>query len=128
MGEGWDCIPQVPIKNLAGRTFQEWIVRQPVRYGGFGVRGQADVAPIAFIGALEQSLTSFGGETGVCVPLSHMVPVPGEVSDDRRWESLVDSGCRTGRELESAWGTIKGEAEEGAQFLEQEVDKMFNIL
>ena len=80
-GRDWHCVPVVPVAGLGGKTFQEWIVHQPIRFGGFGIRGQEDTVSVAFIGALEQSLTSFAGEDGVCAPLSHMVPIPGEASD-----------------------------------------------
>ena len=43
-GHLWDCVPLVPVTNLVGRSFQEWLVRQPVRYGGFGVRMVGTVA------------------------------------------------------------------------------------
>ena len=38
----------------------------PLNMGGLGMRSQLDLIPVAYIGALEQTLTAFGGETGVC--------------------------------------------------------------
>ena len=40
-----------PIDYHRGRTFHEWIIRQPVKMGGMGLRGFVDVSPAAFIGA-----------------------------------------------------------------------------
>ena len=42
------------------------MVRQPLRYRGLGIRGQVDTAPVAFIGALKQSVTAFAGELCIC--------------------------------------------------------------
>ena len=70
-GKGWECVLDVPCQALQGKSFQEWIIRQPVKLGGFGLRSQADLSPAAFVGALEQTLPSFTGERGVC----HSLPI-----------------------------------------------------
>ena len=80
-GMGWECVLDPPIDYLRGRSFQEWVVRQPVKMGGMGLRGLVDVSPAAFIGAVEQSVTSFAGERGICwhmwwVGLIVMVDLP----------------------------------------------------
>ena len=46
---------------------------------------------------------------------------------NRRWELLVQSGCRTGRELALAWDSIVNEAAECAVYMGEEVEHMFTI-
>ena len=95
-GLGWDCPLWLPIDSLDGRSFQQWVLRQPVKGGGFGLRSNVETSPAAFIGGLEQSLPHFSGEGGVCPQLSGVL---GDWTgqDARRWQHLLESGCRTGR-------------------------------
>jgi hypothetical protein len=48
-----ECVLPVPVAGRDGRTFQELVVRAPVRLGGFGLCSHADTAGLAFLGALE---------------------------------------------------------------------------
>ena len=93
--------------------------RQEHRLGGLGLRCQADISPLAYIDALEQSLPHFGGGNGVCQPLAHLVDRDGDVST--RWRPLLESGCRTGNELARAWGHLQTEARECCQYLGEEL-------
>ena len=127
VGEGsdWECIPSVPVESLRDRSFQEWVVRQPIRFGGLGVRGQRETVPAAFIGALEQTLPAFTGDRGVCQQLTHLVAEPGD--EENRWQALLQSGCRTGTELAWCWESLTTEAREMGTFLNQEVEKIFLV-
>ena len=69
-GKSWECVVDVP--GLHRRTFQDWVVRQPIKLGGLGMRSQADLSPAAFMGALEPTLPSFIGERGICPQLSQL--------------------------------------------------------
>ena len=87
-GAAWSCIVDVPME-LAGerdRTFQEWAVRQPLKLGGLGLRSQLDTIPQAFVGALEQTRSSFGGEHGITPQLGHLVAEAGAAA--QRWAPL----------------------------------------
>ena len=64
--DSWSCVLPVPVSGKNGLSFQEWVVRQPVRLGGFGFRSLEDTAGIAFLGALEQAIPFFNGENGIC--------------------------------------------------------------
>ena len=90
-----------------------------------GIRRQTDLSTVAFIGALEQTVPAFTGDKGVCPQLSHLVGEPGVV--DRRWEPLVQSGCRTGRELVVAWNSLTTEATECAAYLSEATETMFTV-
>ena len=124
-GKGWECVLDVPCQALQGKSFQEWIIRQPVKLGGFGLRCQADLSPAAFVGALEQTLPSFTGERGVCPQLAHLVSPTGDAQ--QRWQPLLDSGCRNGAELARVWDLLQGEAKGMAEFLGEELDGSLNV-
>ena len=119
-GFGWDCPLQVPIEGLETRSFQNWVLRQPVKMGGFGVRSQVELSPAAFVGGLEQAIPHFVGAEGVCQQLVGVIG-EGQGQVDRRWQSLLDSGCRTGRELTQAWFYLQREATQCAEYLGQDL-------
>ena len=55
-----------------------------------------DISLLASMGGLEQTAHHSVGEEGVRRQLG---PRLGRVEWDRRWEEMLDSGCRTGVEL-----------------------------
>ena len=120
-GLGWECPVQVPVEGLQGRSFQHWVMRQPVKMGGLGLRGQVELSPAAFIGGLEQALPHFIGVGGVCPQLVAVLG-EGDGQVDLRWQTLLRSGCRTGRELEQSWLVLQREARQCAEYLGQELD------
>ena len=97
------------------------MIRQPVKSGGFGLRSKLETSPAAFIGGLEQSLPHFTGDRGICPQLGG---VRGDWTgqDERRWQQLLESGCRTGREVAVSWGKLQGEARQCCTFLGQNID------
>ena len=60
----------------------------------------------------------FVGEEGV---MRQLGPILGRVEGDRRWEEMLDSGCRTGVELVQLWDTLQREAREMCDFLGEEL-------
>ena len=60
-----DQVTIISVPGLPQKSYQEWVVRQPIRLGGFGLRSQTDLSPAAFIGAVEQVLPSFIGAKGI---------------------------------------------------------------
>jgi hypothetical protein len=80
----------------------------------------ADSRLAAFVGCAEQSLPHFTGEEGIMPQLEPILGVVGEGAD--RYASLLESGCRTARELTAAWQTMATEGEQMAAFLEKELD------
>ena len=117
----------MPVSGLRDKSYQDWVTRhrQPVRLGGLGLRCQAELSPAAFLGALEQTLPSFVGERGVCPQLAHLVGAEGDVQ--KRWQPLIESGCRTGIELVRAWDILEREAKGMADFLGQEVEGVMAV-
>ena len=113
-----ECLT-IPVTGLSGRSLQSWLTSLPVRQGGMGMTSQAELIPAAFIGTLEQALPFFGGESGVCPPLAHLVGEGGEA----RYQFLVDSNTRTGRELNSCWVGMVREVEESLTYLGREMEE-----
>ena len=89
--------------------------------GGFGLRSKVETSPAAFIGGLEQALPHFTGEGGICPALRQVL---GDWSgqQDKRWQQLLQSGCRTGLEFSRCWDILQGEARECSAYLGQELD------
>ena len=63
-GRGWDCVVSVPGRE--DMTYQEWLVRQPIKMGGMGLRSLVDTSLVAYLGAIEVAIPSFTGEGGIC--------------------------------------------------------------
>ena len=71
-GLGVECVPQVPVRGLQGLSYQEWLVRLPIRERGMGQRSLVDTCPAAFIGSVEMALPYFTGEGGICPLLERL--------------------------------------------------------
>ena len=100
--------------SLQGRSFQQWLVHQPVKLGGLGLRSQADTSAAAFIGGVEMSLPHFTGEEGICPQLGEVV---GVVEGHNRWGTFLASDCRTAQEFNRSWGSMRLEAQECSVYL-----------
>ena len=122
----WNCVLPIPVMERERQTFQEWVVRLPVRLGGFGIRSFKDTSGIAFLGALEQAIPAFQGERGVCPQLADDMGGDecfGEDALGDRWRVMVTSGCREGEELKRLWSVLQEEERQAATWLEQEMQE-----
>ena len=118
-GRGVECCPNPPVSRLRGRSYQELSVRTPVRLGGMGYRSIVETSLPAFLGGVEQALTHFTGEGGVCHQLATVL---GNMQDSgSRWRDMLASGCRTGEEYTWAWEKLRTEATEACLYLEKEM-------
>ena len=104
--------------RLQGRSFQQWLVHQPVKLGGLGLRSQAETSAAAFLGGVEMSLPHFTGEDGICTLLQGVV---GRVEGHHRWGTFLESGSRTAAEFGRAWGSMRLEAQECSNYLGKEL-------
>ena len=53
-GKGGSVSLTLPVDSLRGKSFQEWVVRQPVKMGGMGLRSLTDLSPAAYISVLSK--------------------------------------------------------------------------
>ena len=119
-GRGVECCLQTPVTRHQGRSYQDHMIRLPVRLGGMGLRSMTDVSLAAFLGSVEQALPHFIGEGGVCQQLA---PVLGEMRNaGNRWRDMLASQCRTGVEMERAWTLLREEATQSSQYLDKEFE------
>ena len=88
--------------------------------GGLGIRSQVEISPTAFIGGLDQALPQFTVAGGVCQQLAGDTG-DGQGQVDKKWQPIVQSGCRTCRELFQAWTLLHREATQRAEYLGQEL-------
>lgn len=115
----WAISLPVPDSTLQNRSYQHWVIRQPVKMGGLGIRSNVETSLAAYIGGLEQALPHFVGEGGICKQLRTVV---GDMDGESRWKLLLQSGCRTGQELAKAWSTLKQEAQQCSTYLGKEIE------
>ena len=108
----------IPVDGQSGKSFQNWIMKQPIRMGGLGIRSQAEVCSFAFIGGVEQALPHFTHGDRICPQLEDVIGNFEETSE--RWKKMIDSGCRTGKEFATAWQKLKHELQQHSDYLGQE--------
>ena len=114
----WNKSINVPIGSLTGKSFQNWVLRLPIRLGGMGIRSCVETSPAAFIGGIEQSLPHFTKNGGVCLQLTDVVGTFEE--SNSRWQTLMHSGSRTGKEFENSWNSLKEEVDQCHQYLSKD--------
>ena len=130
-GLDWDCPVAVPVETLRNRSFQHWVMRQPIKLGGMGLRSMLEVSSAAFVGAVEVAIPSMVGEDGVCPQLSREVgeaecfSVGGDIQT--RWYYMLQSGCQVGTEFRRAWEILQEEAQQLSQWLETELVEPLSV-
>ena len=116
---GNSCIPLFPgINSLERRSFQEWLIPQPGKLSGFGLRWVSETSPVAFIGGVNMSLPSFTGERGICQVLEQEI---GNTEGTLKWQDFLALGSRTSQEFEAAWLSLQAEANQCSNYLETEL-------
>ena len=125
-GRGWECVLPVPVNGREGRSFASWLVRLPIRLGGWGLRSLEENSLAAFVGAVEQAVPSFPGPEGICPQLSRYLGGEGSFQEDGggedRWQHMLEHGGRLGEEFHQSWGKLRLEAAESSRWLEEELE------
>ena len=112
--------PRPGVARLDGKSYQNWMMRTPVRLGGMGLRSVAETRLAAFVGGVEQAVSHFVGEGGICQQLR---PILGDMLlPAARWAGMITSGCRTGVEFAAAWNTLRQEAAESSRYLDKQLE------
>ena len=65
-GLGYDSPIHIPVEGQSGKSFQSWILRQPIRIGGLGIRSQVETSLCAFVVGVEQALPHFTRGDLIC--------------------------------------------------------------
>ena len=71
-GLGVECMLDLPY-GMLGRSFQELLVRQPVKLGGLGLRSMVETSYVAFVGGVEMALPFLTGDQGICPMLEEVI-------------------------------------------------------
>ena len=96
-GENGDTV-NCPVAQLQGQSYQEWVVRLPVRLLGCGP---------AYLGALETAIPYMAARDKLCP--TREIEWGGEecweeaADPGSRWRVLLQSGCLEGVELRRWW-------------------------
>ena len=119
-GLGVECTLQVPgIAFLQGRSFQNILIRQPVKQGGLGLRSMEETSLAAFVGGVEMALPHFTGDEGICVLLADQV---GRVQGHNRWETFLEAGSQTASEFSRARSSLQQDTQACSTFLGKQLE------
>ena len=118
-GGGVDCVLRVPGRSL---PFAEWVIRQPVKLHGAGLRSAEDCCFPAYFGALEQAAPFMALVPGLEKVMGGSVCWGRDAVRESRWRQLLESDHQDGRELFRTWSYLQGEAKETGDYLGEEVE------
>ena len=120
-----DFLVNCPIDGIQNISYQEWLIRLPIRLHGWGLRSLQETCGPAFLGALETAIPFihkneameefWGGEDywGINAPY------------ETRWQKLIESGSKEGQELIYTWEKLKSHATIAAEWLGDGIDEIF---
>ena len=74
-----------------------------------------------------QALSSFTGIEGICQNLTTVLGDMDEVLPDNKWQHLMNSESRTGKEFLEAWKSLQSEAKECCDFLSLELSGPLSV-
>ena len=90
------CVGRVLVREgeaqWGGRSFTEFVVRQPSKLGGMGLRSCQATAKAAFVGAMDSAVRHFADsskQAGLCPQLEHVV---GKDFEGRHYASWLEKG------------------------------------
>ena len=66
-----------------------FLVHQPVKQGGLGLRSLVETSPAAFVGGVEMAIPHFTGDEGICLLLEDQV---GRIQGMDRWQAFLMAG------------------------------------
>ena len=71
-GEEGDSVISCPVTGLDNMSFQEWVIRLPVKQYGWGLRKMEETCGPAFLGALETAIPYMAGRGNICPQLEQI--------------------------------------------------------
>ena len=120
-GEGVECVLDLQVESLQGRSFQCLLAAQPVKLGGLGLRSLVETIFPAFIGGLEQALPYMvAGELCEAPLAPSLRQMIGSLEGADRWREMLAIGSRTAREFSQAWESLTAEAADIWRYLGEE--------
>ena len=71
VGQESECVLEVPVDAMHGLSYQQLVVRQPIKMGGMGLRSLVQIRSAAFVGSVE-----LGTSAGLCPEPIYMPEFP----------------------------------------------------
>ena len=127
-GQEGDMVITVPVEGLAGKSFQEWCVRLPIKLYGWGLRSLQETCIPAYLGTLETAIPRMMEISPAMAPTWGGEECWGSgASIETRWRTVLGSGSAEGDEMKRAWELLTREALESASWLNREVESVFKV-
>ena len=118
-----------PVGQLDGKSYQEWVVRLPIKHQGWGFRSLAEMCGPAYLGALETAIPFMTSRDRLCPERENEwggEECWGEnAPTDDRWRVVLSSGCQEGSEMARVWKRLQEEARGAAEWLGVETKAVF---
>ena len=112
-------------------SYQEWLIRLPVRLYGWGIRSLEETCGPAYLGALESAAPFMAAGDQICSQLADSwggEECWGEGAPIlQRWRVLLHSSCREGEELRRTWTKLVRQASEAVNWLERDIEGVFSV-
>ena len=128
-GEAGDKVA-CPVGELDRRSYQEWVVRLPIRLHGWGLRSLKETCGPAYFGALETAIPFMAARDKLCTQMETDwggEECWGEAAEpSNRWRVVLESGCLEGRELQRWFQMLQSEATEAGPYLGEPPDPLLN--
>ena len=114
----------VPVPSWDQKSYQECLVRLPVRLYGWGLRSLQSTCGPAYLGCLETALPFMSGLAEICPQLAESWggrECWGPDSNPAtRWRTVLASGCSEGEEVRRTWRRIQEQATAAAAWVGEE--------
>ena len=127
-GQEGDLVIKLPIDSLNGMSYQEWVIRLPVKLHGWGFRSLREICAPAYLGTLETSVSRMKEISPSLVEIWGGEDYWGSRADfSQRWSKLLSSNCLEAFEVQRAWDLLTAEASKSAEWLGIEIEQVFNV-
>ena len=105
------------IHILQGRSFQPWLLHQPIKLVGLGLRSH--------VVGVKMSIHHFTEEDGIRFQLEDQV---GRIEGGNRWGTFLAVNSLTTHEFKQAWSSLQAEAEQSFNYLGMELEGDLGVL
>ena len=110
-GQEGDVVINLPVESLSGKSYQDWVLRLPIKLHGWGFRSLRETCIPAYLGTLETSIPRMKDISPQLANLWGGDDYWGCRADvSLRWSKLLDSNCIEAEEIRRAWGLLTDEA------------------
>lgn len=128
-GEGCNMAIRCPVAQLDGKSYQEWLIRLPIRFHGWGMRSLKETCGPSYLGATETAIPFMAARDMLCPQREQewggRECLGQEAMSEARWRVVLGSGCQEGRELRRVWQGLTRESRQAAHWLGEDMEEVF---